>query len=97
MTITVNIRPEVQAELARQATACGRALETHAARLLEEAVHIPTTDRRLTTTAEALPTKAQTGQSLIDAFAEIRGLLIDEEIDRMFSRNPSSARPVDLS
>lgn len=97
MTITVNIRPEVQAELARQATACGRALETHAAKLLEEAVHIPTTDGRLTTTAEALPAKSQTGQSLIDAFAEIRGLLTDEEIDQMFSRNPSSARPVDLS
>ncbi len=97
MTITVQIRPEVQAELARQATACGRALETHAAKLLEEAVQIPTADRPLTTTAEKLPPKSQTGQSLIDVFAEIRGLLTDEEVDQMFSRNPSSARPVDLS
>ena len=87
MTITVDITPEVQAELARQAAACGRALETHAARLLEEAVHVPA--------AEAPSTK--TGQSLIDAFADIRGLLTDEEIDGMFTRNPSTARPVDLS
>lgn len=41
MTITVDIRPEVQAELARQAAAHGRALEAYAASLLEEAVHIP--------------------------------------------------------
>ena len=41
MTITVDIRPEVQAELARQAAARGRELEAHAASLLEEAVHLP--------------------------------------------------------
>ncbi len=37
MTITIDIRPEVQAELARQAAARGSAIETYAARLLEEA------------------------------------------------------------
>jgi hypothetical protein len=41
MTITVDIRPEIQAELARQAAAQGRALEAHAATLLEDAVHLP--------------------------------------------------------
>jgi len=41
MTITVDIRPEVQAELARQAAAHGLAIEAHAASLLEEAVHLP--------------------------------------------------------
>ena len=35
MTITVEVRPEVEAVLARQAAACGRALEAHAASLLE--------------------------------------------------------------
>ena len=38
MTITLEIRPEVQAELARQAAVHGRALEAHAASLLEEAL-----------------------------------------------------------
>jgi len=47
--------------------------------------------------AEATPSERRSGQALIDAFAEIRGLLTDEEIDRMFRRNPSTARPVDLS
>ena len=47
--------------------------------------------------AAATPLEHRSGQALIDAFTEIRGLLSDEEIDRMFSRNPSTARPVDLS
>ena len=41
MTITVAITPEVQAELARQAAAHGRAMEAYAASLLEGAVHLP--------------------------------------------------------
>ena len=89
MTITLDIRPEVQAELARQAAQQGRAIEAVAADLLEGAIH--------PATAEATGPERRTGQSLVDAFAEIRGVLTDEEIDRMFTRNPSTARPVDLS
>lgn len=87
MTLTLEIRPEVQAELARQAAAQGRAIEAVATALLEEAVRLP---------AEP-PATPRSGQSLVDAGAEVRGLLTDEEIDRMFRRNPSTGRPVDLS
>jgi hypothetical protein len=45
MTITVDIRPEVQAKLARQAAAHDRALEADAASLLEDAVGVPAFDR----------------------------------------------------
>jgi hypothetical protein len=41
MTITLDIKPEVQAELARQAAAQGREIESYAATLLEAAVHLP--------------------------------------------------------
>jgi hypothetical protein len=41
MTVIVDIRPEVQALLARQAAAQGCTLEAYAASLLEDAVHIP--------------------------------------------------------
>ncbi len=41
MTITVDMRPEVQVELARLAAAYGTAIESYAASLLEEAVHLP--------------------------------------------------------
>jgi hypothetical protein len=43
MTITLDIKPEVQAELARQAAAHGQAIENYAADLLEEAVRPPET------------------------------------------------------
>lgn len=45
MTIAIDIRPEVQAELARQAAAQGRGLEAYAASLLEEAAHVPASQR----------------------------------------------------
>jgi hypothetical protein len=97
VTITVDIRPEVQAELARQADAQGQPIEVVAAALLEGAVNPISAQQPAAATAEPTQPERRTGQALIDAFAEIRGLLTDEEIDRMFTRNPSGARPVDLS
>ena len=41
MTITVDIKPEVEAELARQAALLGKPVEAYAATVLEEAVHLP--------------------------------------------------------
>jgi hypothetical protein len=82
MTLTLNIRPEIQAELERQAAAQGRAIETVAAGLLEKAVH--------------LPPGATPDSDLIDIGEPFRGLLSDEEVDRLFTRNPSTGRPVDL-
>jgi len=41
MTITVDISPEVQAELARQAAAHGREVEAYVASLIEDAVRLP--------------------------------------------------------
>jgi len=47
VTITVDITPEVQAEIARQAAAHGRAVEAYAASLLEGAVRLPVGPGRL--------------------------------------------------
>jgi plasmid stability protein len=41
MTIIVDVKPEIQAELARRAAAHGRGIEAYAASLLEEAVQLP--------------------------------------------------------
>lgn len=41
MTLTIDITPELQAELIRQASAHGMALDLYAATLLEEAAHVP--------------------------------------------------------
>ncbi|MGO9271663.1 MAG: hypothetical protein ACLQOO_15595 [Terriglobia bacterium] len=83
MTITVDITPEAEAALARQAAARGRAVESYAASLLEEAAR--------------LPCGAAQAANLVDLCEPIRGLLGDDEIDRLFSRNPSTGRPLDLS
>jgi hypothetical protein len=81
MTITVDIQPEVQAELARQAAAQGRPIEAYAASLLEEAIHHPA---GAATNAEKQ--KWEGGRSLVEVCAMVRGLTDDVD----FSRDPSS-------
>ena len=88
MTITVDIRPEVQAELARQAASRGSAIEAYAASLLEEAVHFPAE-----TVTYAEKRRPEVRKSLTEVCAMVRGLADDVD----FSRNPSTGRPVDLS
>ena len=82
MTITVDIRPEIEAELARQAALRGSKVEAYAASLLEEAVQHPFD-----------ATQPLHGKSLREVFETVRGLADDVD----FSRNPSTGRPVDLS
>ncbi len=58
-------------------------------------------DEFLTNALDALPEPAtsqsrRTGQELVDVCAKVRGLLTDEEVDTLFRRNPSFARPVDF-
>jgi len=67
MTITVDIRPEVQAELARQAASHGRGIEAYAASLLEEAVQLPSETQ---------------GKSLQEVFEAVRGLADDVDFSR---------------
>ena len=44
-----------------------------------------------------IPEPAPQASNLYELFAPVRGLLTDEEIDRLFSRDPSPDRPVDLT
>lgn len=76
MTITLDIKPEVQAELARQAAAQGCAIESYAATLLEEAVHLPT-----------VASPETTAKDMVELFAPLRGLNIDFERDRDAGRD----------
>ena len=89
MSLTLDIKPEVQAELARKAAAQGRPVEAVAAALLEDAVHLQA----------AVSSGAQEAQArnLIELFEPVRGLLTDEEIDTIFSRNRLPSRPIDLA
>jgi Arc/MetJ-type ribon-helix-helix transcriptional regulator len=46
--------------------------------------------------APSEPPRSRTGQDLIDLCAKVRGSRTDEEVDTIFSRNKSGARPVNL-
>jgi hypothetical protein len=75
MTLTVDIKPEVQAELARQAAASGMGIDAYAASLLQEAAHRPA----------AQP--ASDAKDMVELFAPLRGLNLNFERDRDSGRD----------
>ena len=85
MTITLDIQPEFEKGLLAQAAARGVSLSDYVREIVI---------RQVAANAEA--PQPRTGQALIDASAKLRGLLTDQEVDALFSRNPSFGRPVDL-
>jgi hypothetical protein len=77
MTIILDIKPELQDELARQAAARGLGLNTYAASLLEEAAHAASA------TADS-PTPAK---DMVELFEPLRGLNLNFERDRDTGRD----------
>jgi len=80
VTMTVDITPEVEAALARQAAAQGRAVEAYAASLLEEAVRIP-----LAHPSAEHPSPPV--KDMVELFAPLRGLNLNFERDRDTGRD----------
>jgi hypothetical protein len=78
MTITLDITPELQAELDRQASARGVALNAYAADLLEEAAQPPTARSQ---------SGARTARDMVELFAPLRGLNLEFERDRDTGRD----------
>ncbi len=85
MTITLDLQPEIEKGLLAQATARGLSLRDFVKEIVVREAHV----------SPARPPR-RTGQELIDVCAKVQGLLTDEEVDTLFSRNPSLARPVDF-
>jgi hypothetical protein len=79
MTITLDIRPEIEAELARQAAAHGLGIGAYAASLLEEAALLPASSGKPSAPAEA--------KDMVELFAPLRGLNLDFERDRDTGRD----------
>jgi hypothetical protein len=90
MDLTVRIPDEAVPAL--RAKASGVPLEAFAEQVLLKQIQ----DEGVPVTTEAAPPERHTGQELIDARAKVRGLLTDEEVDTLFRRNPSFARPIDF-
>lgn len=80
MTITLDIRPEIEAELARQAAAQGLEMGAYAASLLEEAANV----------SSVRPTPPAEAKDLVELFAPLRGLNLD------FERDKDTGRDIDL-
>jgi len=70
MTITLEIKPELQTELARLAAARGMGIDAFATAVLEEAAAV-------SGKSERLPAK-----DMVDLFAPLRGLNLDFERDQ---------------
>lgn len=85
MTITVSV-PD---QLGQQAAAQGLSVEAFVERLAQQAIHQPTKPDD----GSALPAEPS---NLVELFRPLRGLLTDEEVDILFTRNPSTSRPLDL-
>lgn len=85
MTINLDLQPEIESGLLAQAAARGLSLAEFVKEIVVREAQV-----------SPGPTVKRTGQDLIDACAKVRGLLSNEEIDTLFSRNPSFARPVDF-
>ena len=83
MTITLDLKPDVERGLLAQAQAKGVSLSEY----VQEIV---------TRQAKPVEHASGTGQELLDIGARVRGLLTDEEVDSIFARNHSASRPVDL-
>jgi hypothetical protein len=73
MTLTLDIAPELQVELARQAAARGMALDAYAANLLREAAR-PSDARQV---PEGRP-----APDMVELFAPLRGLNLEFERDK---------------
>jgi hypothetical protein len=92
MTITVDVRPEVEAELARRASVRGRPIEAYVATLLEEVLHLPPAHQQQEHAARPKGQRQPGRKSLAQLFAEspFKGLDLD------FERDPDLGRDVEL-
>lgn len=80
MTIILELAPETEQLLQAKAQECGLSLADYARLLLEREA------RRQA--CEATPPRR--GSDLVAACSSVRGLLSDDEVDRLFSRTLSS-------
>jgi hypothetical protein len=80
MTITVDVTPELKAELARQAAARGVGIDAYAASLLQEAVQLPTEAPRPAFDAETARKAAARIRELREGVT-LGGLTIRQLID----------------
>ena len=94
MTITLDLQPEIEQGLLARAAARGVSLTEYIQGIVAQDVGADASAKGPGLFTEARATHAA---NLLELFEPIRGLLTDEEVDTLFSRNPSTGRHVDLA
>lgn len=101
MTITIELQPEVERGLLARAAVRGLSLidyvQSIMARDAGAAVEPKSHRRNSRDSIDASATRAAQAANLMELFEPIRGLPTDAEVDTLFSRNPSTGRPLDLA
>lgn len=92
MTITLNLQPEIEQGLLARAAARGVSLAEYIQGIVAQEVGADASAKAQGLFSES---RASQAANLMELFEPIRGLLTDEEVDTLFSRNPSTGRPVD--
>ena len=92
MNLTVDVTPQVKAELLRRAAANGRPIEAYAGSLLEKAVDLPSAEIVQGSGSKFKRQRAPGRKSLAQLFAEspFRGLDMD------FERDPDTGRDINI-
>jgi hypothetical protein len=86
MTITLDLQPDIERGLLAQAQLRGVSLQEYVQQIVTREAHVSPSGE---------PTRQ--AATLVELCEPVRGLLTDSEIDTIFSRNPSTSRPIDLS
>jgi len=85
MTIRIDLAPDIEQELRAQADASGVSVADYVEQIVKRAAR-----------SRGVSSGVQSGRSLVEASAKVRGLLTDEEVDTLFARNRSESRPVNV-
>jgi len=93
MTITLDLQPEIERGLLAQAQLHGLSLQDYVLEIVKREVQTP----EAMNASLAGKDRTSPAANLVELCEPLRGLLNDNEIDVLFSRNPSTGRPIDLS
>lgn len=89
MTITLDLQPEIEQVLLARAAERGVSLPEYIQGIVVQNVRADASAKGRGSFTKSRATQAA---NLMELFEPIRGLLTDEEVDTLFSRNPSTGR-----
>jgi hypothetical protein len=93
LTITIDLQPEVEGGLLARAEARGLSINDYLQDIVARDVGVVVESPAFFDAGEI---RAAQAANLVELFEPMRGMLTDEEIDTLFSRNPSTGRTLEV-